>query len=260
MKLSGKVAVITGSARGIGRACAERFLADGCKVVISDVDGAGLAKTEGELGRSTDLRAVACDVAKRADVDRLVATAVKEFGRIDIMVNNAGVARNQDFLDITEKDFDEIIGINLKGAFFGVQAAARQMVAQGGGGVIINMSSVNALLAIPALATYAISKGGMKQLTSVAAVALAPHNIRVVAVGPGTILTDMVATAIFNSDAARQSVLSRTPVGRGGEPSEVASVVAFLASDDASYITGQTIYPDGGRLVLNYTVPVKEKG
>jgi NAD(P)-dependent dehydrogenase (short-subunit alcohol dehydrogenase family) len=132
------------------------------------------------------------------------------------------------------------------------------MIVQGGGGVIINMSSVNALLAIPTLATYAISKGGMKQLTSVAAVALAPHKIRVVAVGPGTILTDMVASAIFSSEDARHSVLSRTPIGRGGEPGEVASVVAFLASDDASYITGQTIYPDGGRLVLNYTVPVNE--
>jgi glucose 1-dehydrogenase len=260
MKLSGKVAVITGAARGIGRACAERLLGDGCKVVISDVDGDNLAKTAGAFGRQNELRAVACDVARRTDIDRLVASAVKEFGRLDIMVNNAGVARNQDLLDISEQDFDEIIAINLKGAFFGVQAAARQMIAQGGGGVIINMSSVNALLAIPTLATYAISKGGMKQLTSVAAVALAPHNIRVVAVGPGTILTDMVASAIFNSEAARQSVLSRTPVGRGGEASEVASVVAFLASDDASYITGQTIYPDGGRLVLNYTVPVKEKG
>ena len=260
MKLSGKVAVVTGAARGIGRACAERFLEEGCKVVISDVDGDNLAKTAGELGHKNELRAVACDVAKRSDIDLLVATAVNEFGRLDIMVNNAGVARNQDLLDISEHDFDDVIAINLKGAFFGVQAAARQMIAQGGGGVIINMSSVNALLAIPTLATYAISKGGMKQLTSVAAVALAPHNIRVVAVGPGTILTDMVASAIFNSDAARQSVLSRTPIGRGGEPSEVASVVAFLASDDASYITGQTIYPDGGRLVLNYTVPVKEKG
>ena len=260
MKLSDKVAVVTGAARGIGRACAERFLEEGCKVVISDVDGDNLAKTAAELGRPNELRTVACDVAKRSDIDLLVATAVNEFGRLDIMVNNAGVARNQDILEISEKDFDDVIAINLKGAFFGVQAAARQMIAQGGGGVIINMSSVNALLAIPTLATYAISKGGMKQLTSVAAVALAPHNIRVVAVGPGTILTDMVASAIFNSDAARQSVLSRTPVGRGGEPSEVASVVAFLASDDASYITGQTIYPDGGRLVLNYTVPVKEKG
>ncbi|MGE5147349.1 MAG: SDR family NAD(P)-dependent oxidoreductase [Candidatus Eiseniibacteriota bacterium] len=258
MKLSGKVAAITGAARGIGRACAERFLDDGVKVVISDVDAEALANTAAELGRLDQLRAMPGDVAKRADVDRLVATAAKEFGRLDIMVNNAGVARNQDILEISEKDFDDVLAVNLKGAFFGVQAAARQMIAQGGGGVIINMSSVNALLAIPTLATYAISKGGMKQLTSVAAVALAPHNIRVVAVGPGTILTDMVATAIFNSEVARKSVLSRTPIGRGGEPSEVASVVAFLASDDASYITGQTIYPDGGRLILNYTVPVKE--
>jgi NAD(P)-dependent dehydrogenase (short-subunit alcohol dehydrogenase family) len=259
MKLAGKVAVITGAARGIGRACAERFLGDGVKVVISDVDSETLAATARELGRPDDLRAVTADVAKRADIDALVAAAVKAFGRLDIVVNNAGVARNRDFLEITEQEFDDVIAINLKGAFFGVQAAARQMIAQGGGGVIINMSSVNALLAIPTLATYAISKGGMKQLTSVAAVALAPHRIRVVAVGPGTILTDMVSSAIFSSEDARRSVLSRTPIGRGGEPGEVASVVAFLASDDASYITGQTIYPDGGRLVLNYTVPVSEK-
>jgi glucose 1-dehydrogenase len=258
MKLSGKVAVITGAARGIGKACAERFLGDGVKVVISDIDGEALAATAAELGRPDDLRAVAADVAKRADIDALVATAVTAFGRLDIMVNNAGVARNRDFLEISEQDFDDVMAINLKGAFFGVQAAAKQMIAQGGGGVIINMSSVNALLAIPTLATYAISKGGMKQLTSVAAVALAPHHIRVVAVGPGTILTDMVASAIFSSEDARRSVLSRTPIGRGGQPGEVAAVVAFLASDDASYITGQTIYPDGGRLVLNYTVPVNE--
>jgi glucose 1-dehydrogenase len=257
MKLTGKVAAITGAARGIGKACAKRFLDDGVKVVISDVDADALAATAAELGRPDALRTIVGNVARRADVDQLVATAVEEFGRLDIMVNNAGVARNQDILEISEQDFDDVIAINLKGAFFGVQAAAKQMIAQGGGGVIINMSSVNALLAIPTLATYAISKGGMKQLTSVAAVALAPHNIRVVAVGPGTILTDMVASAIYTSEDARKTVLSRTPAGRGGEPGEVASVVAFLASDDASYITGQTIYPDGGRLILNYTVPVK---
>ncbi|MGY3529578.1 SDR family NAD(P)-dependent oxidoreductase [Bradyrhizobium embrapense] len=259
MKNSGKVVAITGAARGIGKACAARFLADGARVVISDVDAAGLVHAAQELGHEDRLRAVEADVSKRADVDRIVATAVKEFGRLDVMVNNAGVARNRDFLDISEAEFDDVMGINLKGAFFGVQAAARQMIAQGGGGVVVNMSSVNALLAIPSLATYAMSKGAMKQLTSVAAVALAPHGIRVVAVGPGTILTEMVATAIFSSEDARRSVLSRTPAGRCGEPSEVASVVSFLASDDASYITGQTIYPDGGRLILNYTVPVNEK-
>ncbi|MHC2464770.1 SDR family NAD(P)-dependent oxidoreductase [Bradyrhizobium embrapense] len=259
MKNSGKVVAITGAARGIGKACAARFLADGARVVISDVDAAGLVHAAQELGHEDRLRAVEADVSKRADVDRIVATAVKEFGRLDVMVNNAGVARNRDFLDISEAEFDDVMGINLKGAFFGVQAAARQMIAQGGGGVVVNMSSVNALLAIPSLATYAMSKGAMKQLTSVAAVALGPHGIRVVAVGPGTILTEMVATAIFSSEDARRSVLSRTPAGRCGEPSEVASVVSFLASDDASYITGQTIYPDGGRLILNYTVPVNEK-
>src|SRR5262249_40533651 len=205
----------------------QRFLDDGVKVVISDVDADGLAKTAAELGRPDALRTVVGNVAKRADVDQLVATAVKEFGRLDIMVNNAGVARNQDILEISEQDFDAVVAINLKGAFFGVQAAAKQMIAQGGGGVIINMSSVNALLAIPTLATYAISKGGMKQLTSVAAVALAPHNIRVVAVGPGTILTDMVANAIFSSDDARRGVMARTPIRRGGEASGARLVVAF---------------------------------
>ncbi len=202
--------------------------------------------------------AIGADVSKRADVDKIVDTAVKAFGRLDIMVNNAGVAKNQPFLDITEADYDAVLGVNLKGAFFGTQAAGRQMIAQGGGGVIINMSSINALLSNPAVATYAISKGGMNQVTTIAAVAFAPHRIRVVGIGPGTILTEMVAQSIMTSDAARHAVLARTPIGRCGEPSEIASVAAFLASEDASYITGQTVYVDGGRMVLNYTVPVKE--
>jgi len=265
MRLKHRVAVITGGARGIGRACAERFLAEGAKVVIGDVDAAALAETQAALGNAV-LRTSVADVSRRADVERLLAEAVAAFGRLDILVNNAGIARNQDFLSITEDDFDSVIGINLRGAFFGTQAAARQMIAQNAGaapdarrgGVIINMSSVNAHLAIPTLATYAISKGGLNQVTTTASVALAPHGIRVVGIGPGTIATDMVAKAIMTSDAARRSVMSRTPIGRCGEPSEVASVAAFLASDDASYITGQTIYPDGGRLILNYTVPVAE--
>lgn len=140
MKLAGKVAVITGAARGIGRACAERFLQDGAKVIMADVDLAELETTAAAIGHSESLRAVRCDVTKRGEVDGLIAAAVAQFGRIDIMLNNAGIARSQNFLDIAEQDFDDVIGVNLKGAFFGVQAAARQMIAQGGGGVIINMA------------------------------------------------------------------------------------------------------------------------
>ena len=259
MRLAGKVAVVTGAAQGLGKACAERFLAEGAKVVIGDITGTTLATTAEELGHPARLHAVEADVTKRADVERLVAAAVERFGRLDIMLNNAGIARNQPFLDITDQDFDDVLGVNLRGALFGVQTAARQMIAQGGGGVILNMSSINALLANPNLATYAMSKGGMNQLTAVAAVALAPHGIRVAGIGPGTILTEMVAKSIFSSEDARKAVLSRTPIGRCGEPSEIGAVAAFLASDDASYFTGQTIYPDGGRLVLNYTVPVVEQ-
>lgn len=263
MRLAGKVAVVTGAAQGIGRACAERFLKDGAKVVIGDVNAEQLAKTAADLGNPDSLVTLKTDVSKRAEVDALVQLAIDRFGRLDVIVNNAGIARTQQFLDITEADFDTVLGINLKGAFFGTQAAARQMIAQndagtGNGGVIINMSSVNALLAIPTLSTYAMSKGAMNQLTTTAAVALAPHNIRVVGIGPGTILTELVAQQIMTSDAARRSVLSRTPIGRCGEPGEVASVASFLASEDASYVTGQTVYVDGGRMILNYTVPVKD--
>ena len=259
MRLAGKVAVITGAARGLGKACAKRFLQEGAKVVIGDLDAIDIANTAAELGPPEMVRGVKADVSKRIEVDRLVAAAVENFGRLDIMLNNAGIAQNKIFLEITEEDFDDVIGVNLKGAFFGVQAAARQMIAQGHGGVILNMSSINAILANPNLATYAISKGGMNQLTTVAAVALAPHGIRVGGIGPGTILTEMVATAILSSEEARRAVLSRTPIGRCGEPREIAAVAAFMASDDASYMTGQTVYPDGGRLVLNYTVPVTDQ-
>ncbi|MEY9780073.1 SDR family NAD(P)-dependent oxidoreductase [Sinorhizobium fredii] len=258
MKLAGKVAVITGGARGIGRACAERLLKEGAKVVIADIDSARLGEAAVEIGTQNDLLAVVTDVSQKDQIDALISSAVAKFGSVDIMVNNAGIAMMQDFLDVTEADYDKVLGVNLKGAFMGVQAAGRQMIAQGRGGVIINMSSINSGLANPRVSTYAISKGGMNQITGTAAVYFAPHGIRVVGVGPGTILTEMVEGSFIDSEESRRAVLSRTPMGRCGTADEIASVVAFLASDDASYITGETIYPDGGRRVLNYVVPVKE--
>lgn len=257
MKLSGRIAVVTGAARGIGKACAERLLQDGAKVVVADIDEAALEAASSELKALGDILPMVTDVSKKEQVENLVVEAVKRFGRIDIMVNNAGIAMVQDFLDVSKADYDKVLGVNLEGAFWGTQAAGRQMIAQGAPGVIINMSSINSGLANPRVATYAITKGGMNQITGTAAVAFAPHGIRVVGVGPGTIDTDMIHTG-FVSDASVKGILSRTPLGRYGTAAEVAAVVSFLASDDASYITGETIYPDGGRRVLNYTVPVKD--
>lgn len=254
MRLADKVAIVTGAAKGIGRACSERLLADGAKVVLADVDAGRLASTAAAIGREGNVFAVVTDVAVKDQVETLVSRAVARFGRLDIMVNNAGIAMVQDFLAVTKADYDRVLGINLEGAFWGTQAAARQMIAQGGGGVIVNMSSINSGLANPSVATYAISKGGMNQVTSTAAVAFAPHDIRVVGVGPGTIDTEMVR-GDFVSNATDRAILARTPLGRYGTAAEIAAVVAFLASDDASYITGETIYPDGGRRVLNYVMP-----
>jgi NAD(P)-dependent dehydrogenase (short-subunit alcohol dehydrogenase family) len=256
MKLQRKVAIVTGAARGIGLATAKRLLEEGAKVMMADVDLVRLEKSAAELAAPERIRTRRVDVAHKAEIDALIAATVQAWGGLDSMVNNAGVAPIADFLDVTEAQFDHVLGINLKGAFFGTQAAGRQMLAQGKGGVIINMSSINSGLANPNVAPYAISKGGMNQVTSTAAVAFAAHGVRVVGVGPGTIMTDMVAGAFVQS-AGNHAILSRTPLGRYGQPDEIAAVVAFLASDDASYITGETIYVDGGRRVLNYVVPVK---
>ena len=258
-RLAGKAAIVTGAAKGIGLACARRFAAEGACVALADVDasaGEAEAKRLREHGATAFFQAT--DVTKREALAALVERAVAEFGRLDIMLNNAGIAPTAPLLDMADELFDKVLATNLRSAFIGTQLAARQMVAAGRGGVIINMSSVNALLAIPGLAAYACSKGALNQLTKVAAIELAAHRIRVVAVGPGTILTDLAKQAVMGDDAARRKILSRTPLGRAGEPEEVAAVAAFLASDDASYITGQTIYPDGGRLALNYTAPVPD--
>jgi NAD(P)-dependent dehydrogenase (short-subunit alcohol dehydrogenase family) len=252
MRLQQKVAIVTGATQGIGLACAQRLLTEGARVMLVDIkpEGRAVAAAMGEQAHF-----FAADVSLKADVDAMIGATMAAFGRIDILVNNAGVTHAADFLDLSEDDFDRVLRINLKSMFLCSQAAARHMVTQNSG-CIINMSSVNAELAIPNQVPYVVSKGAINQLTKVMALNLAPHGIRVNGIGPGTILTELAKKAVLGSPEARHTILSRTPMGRCGEPEEIASVAAFLASDDAAYMTGQTMYVDGGRLALNYTVPV----
>jgi NAD(P)-dependent dehydrogenase (short-subunit alcohol dehydrogenase family) len=254
MKLAHKVAIVTGASRGIGYACAERLVREGARVMLVDVRQEGAAAAEA-LGDNA--RFVVADVSQKSDVDAMLAATLSAFGHVDILINNAGVTHAADFLDLLEEDFDRVLRINLKSMFLCSQAVAREMVKRQSG-CIINMSSVNAELTIPNQIPYVVSKGGVNQLTRVAAIALAEHGIRVNAIGPGTILTELAKNAVMGSPEARRTILSRTPLGRCGEPEEIAGIAAFLASDDASYMTGQTLYADGGRMALNYTVPVKE--
>ncbi len=257
MKLKDRIAIVTGASKGIGLACAERFAADGATVIMSDVDdGAGEA-----AAKTIGATYMHCDVSKASEVNALVEAVVRRFGAIDILMNNAGIAMAGDFLGITEADLDKVLGINLKGSFLMLQACARHMVKQAEAGrkpgAIINMSSVNDTLAIPTIVSYCMSKGGVSQLTRATSIYLAPYGIRVNAIGPGSIRTDMYKGVVADPAAVKR-VMSRTPMGRPGEPAEVASIAAFLASDDASYVTGETIYVDGGRMPLNYVVAVKE--
>jgi glucose 1-dehydrogenase len=257
LKLKDRVALITGAARGIGLAIAERFVAEGAKVFMADVlDEEG--KQEAKRIGATYLH---CDVSKSADTKAAIDAVIKAHGAIDILINNAGISIVKPFLEVTDEDFDKVIGVNLKGAFMLTRDAGRCMVEQAKAGrkpgSIVNISSVNDTLAIPVIAPYTMSKGGVKQLTAVSALSLAEHGIRVNAIGPGSIKTEMFK-GVSNDKAAMHRILSRTPLGRAGEASEIASIAAFLASDDASYVSGQVIYADGGRMPLNYTVPVKE--
>jgi NAD(P)-dependent dehydrogenase (short-subunit alcohol dehydrogenase family) len=202
------------------------------------------------------------DVGDSTQVNALVAHTVQAHGRIDVLVNNAGIFKAASFLDVTEEDFDAVIRVNLKGAFLVAQAVARQMVQQeprtvaghSTRGSIVHMSSVNAVMAIASIASYNMSKGGINQLTRVMALAMADHGIRVNAVAPGTIATELAAKAVLTSEEAQARILSRTPLRRLGTPDEIADVVAYLASDAASYMTGDIVTVDGGRMALNYTV------
>jgi len=249
--LGGRVCIVTGGAGGIGEACIRRFAGEGAQVVIADINDSRGTALASELGGLY----VHCDVGDKVQVDALVANVLAAHGRIDVLVNNAGIFRAADFLEITEEDFDAVLRINLKGSFLVGQAVAREM-ARAGKGSIINMSSVNAVLTIPTIASYNVSKGGINQLTRVMALTLADKGVRVNAVAPGTIATELAYKAVLTSEEAKAKIMSRTPMKRLGEPSEVADTVAYLASDAASYITGEIVVVDGGRMTLNYTVPI----
>jgi len=259
MRLKDKVAIVTGAARGIGLAIAKRYVAEGARVTIADIDAAAGQAAARALSNA---RFLATDVGDAANAQSAIAETCRAFGDLDILVNNAGIIHAADFLDLAEADFDRVLRVNLKGTFLVGQAAARRMVAQVKAGkrpgTIINMSSINAVVAIANHTPYCVSKGGIDQLTKVMALSLAPYGIRVNAIGPGSIMTDILKAVATDKEAKRR-LLARTPLGRIGEPDEIASIAAFLASSEASYMTGETIYADGGRLALNYTVPVEEK-
>ena len=254
--LGEKVCLITGGAQGIGEACARLFLEQGAKVVIVDIHnerGQSLASQLQQQGH--EILFIASDIGNKIEVDAVIKQVIAQHGRLDVLVSNAGIFKAAPFLEVSESDFDEVLRVNLKGAFLMGQAAARVMKDQGGG-AIVHMSSVNGVLAIPEIASYNVSKGGLNQLTRAMALALADDGIRVNAVAPGTIATELASKAVLTSEEARNKILGRTPMKRLGDPSEVAHVVAFLASDAASYITGEVITVDGGRMALNYTVKV----
>ncbi len=247
MTLKGKVAVVTGGNTGIGKAVVLELAKQGADVVIDYIVG-----EEAELDLESQLRAlgdkvvgVKADVSNVGDLTTLVGTAVSRFGRLDIMVNNAGIETRTSVLDTTEEQYNKVLDINLKSAFFGTQLAAKQMIAQGGGGRIINMTSVHEDWPMPGNTAYCLSKGGMRMLTRTAGVELAPHNILVVGVGPGA-----VNTPINSATVADPKLLTKLdaaiPIGRLAQPEEIASLVAFLAGDGASYIAATTIFADGG--------------
>ena len=259
MLLNGKVAIVTGAAHGIGRACAARFAAEGAKVILADVaDSEGQAAAKQLTDDGYIARYIHANVAERLDVHNLVAAAAEAHGRVDVMVTSAGTMEFTPFLELDVAAFERTIAVNLKGTFLCAQAAAKQMVRQlengeGPPGSIVTVSSINAWFGLPASVAYSASKGGVSQLTKSIAMALAEHDIRVNAVGPGTIETAMTS-AMTSDKKVLDTVLSRTPLGRLGQPEEIAAVAVWLASDQASYVTGQTIYADGGRMPLSLTV------
>jgi glucose 1-dehydrogenase len=246
-ELEGKVAIVTGGNSGIGKAVVCALADKGASVVIDYVaDEQAEEELERKIaGLGEKAVGVKADVSKVEDLQRMIDTAVSSFGRLDVMVNNAGIETRSSILDTTEAQYEKVLAINLKSAFFGTQLAAKQMMKQGGGGRVINMTSVHEDWPMPGNIPYCLSKGGMRMLTRTAGVELGPHNILVVGVGPGAVATP-INLQTENDPTALAKLDSAIPVGRMAQPEEIASVVAFLASDGANYLTATTIFADGG--------------
>ena len=249
MTLKGKVAVVTGGNSGIGKAVVLELARQGANIVVDYVvHPEATEELEKQIAALGDRSiGVVADVSKVADLEKLIGAAVRAFGRVDIMVNNAGVETRTSVLDTTEAQYDKVMQINLKSAFFGTQIAARQMIKQGGGGRIINITSVHEDWPMPGNTAYCLSKGGMRMLTRTAGVELAPHNIRVVGLGPGAVATP-INLVTMKDPALMQKLDAAIPMGRMATPEEIGSVVAFLAGDGASYITATTVFADGGMM------------
>ena len=247
MTLHGKTAIVTGGNSGIGKSVVLALADQGANIVIDFIANEqateDLEKQVATLGDKSI--GVEADVSKVADLQRLVDSAVEQFGRLDIMVNNAGVETRTSVLDTTEDQYEKVMEINLKSAFFGTQLAAKQMIAQGGGGRIINITSVHEDWPMPGNAPYCLSKGGMRMLTRTAGVELGPHGVLVVGVGPGAIATPINVSTMEDPEKMK-TLDTAIPLGRMAQPEEIGSVVAFLAGTDCSYMTATTVFVDGG--------------
>ena len=253
MRLQGKVALVTGSGQGIGRAIAVRLAQEGARVVVEDrSDSDAAEETLAQVRQAgSDGSVVAGDVADAQADRRVIEQAVAAMGRLDVLVNNAGIERRAEFLDVTEADFDAVLGVNLRGAFFATQAFARHVRSRDGGGAVVNISSVHEELPFPHFASYAASKGGLKMLMRNLSIELAPLGIRVNNVAPGAVSTPINASLLANH-AELDALLANIPLRRLGTPEDVANAAAFLASDEAAYVTGTTLVVDGG-LLWNYS-------
>lgn len=260
MPLKGKVAIVAGGSQGIGRATAHRFAHNGAKLIIADKDEDAGQDVASELKNGGfEAEFILCDVSERLDVLNLMAGTLETFGRIDILLNAAAIRDNKPFVDLSDDEFSSVIDVNLKGSFLLGKAASKQMIKQvenegeeGEPGTIIFITSTHTVLAESSAVGFSVASGGLGALTKAMAQALASHGIRVNAIGPSNVMTPMLAEMAKN-DKKRKKALERSPLGRFGNPTEIASIAAFLASEDASYITGQTIYADGGALSMRHS-------